>query len=173
MKTDEKRPRGALAESLLSAARDEAPSEAATERALALVDASSAPPKPRVGWALLAAALVVGLSLLLWLRPATDGESAVAEPLPTMVRETVSGSPPAIAAPTPAADATSEPVASASAQPSAVAQRPMPVGPSPAPPSPVPPKAATSARPPSVAGCPPNDLMCNLRQSQKKKKKKK
>lgn len=165
------RPPNDLRDQLLAAGREEAPPDASLRRALALAESprADAPRSPdrRVLWALAAAAVFAGVIVLAAVRNTDETGAVVAEPLPPTPSAAAAPSPPtatvAAAAPKP-----SPPTPGASATPSAIpSSSAMALGPT----SPSPKAAAEPGTkpPPTTGGCPPNDLMCNMRQSQKKK----
>lgn len=185
------RPSSELGRQLLASARDEAPPEASTQRALDFLDQADASASAADGatdegtpassrgtrwilWALPAAAILVGVAWASVLRQPGEGETSVAEPAVTL-------SPDLTAAATAAATATeievalpaasARPSASASAKPapSAVAHRDParpPTGKRPPTASKPPPKSGGAK---GACGCKSDDLMCMMRCSKKKK----
>jgi hypothetical protein len=172
------RPDDGLRSHLLAAAEADGPPERSRQRALDLVDALPAvenevpsvrAPAPRGRWAawmLAAAAAFFGVATFgLVTRRSGDRQLILSEPPVWRSHDR---------APTPQGSQVSPAPHPAAPQPDPVAERPTPVqprtGPAPSPaPGPMPgPKPQTGGS--GACGCKGDDLMCNMRCSQKKKK---
>jgi len=180
---------------LLDSARDDAPPQASVQRAHQLVDtASAAQPaarKRRLLWVLPAAALALGIVLVVLVKPSRDDQRAVPVAAPSLRPDSAAQATASafeVAQPLPAATATPSASSSAQVASKVVAQRdrPRPAGtkskPNAAKPNaakPIPPKStqpkstqpkSIQPKPTGACGCKPADLMCQMRCSQKPQK---
>jgi hypothetical protein len=168
------RPRSELGAKLLAAARDEAPPSASLERALAVAestatDAASADdvedPASRVAsrrWpfaVLAAAALLTSLIAVLWGRPRESAPLAQPWTIPPVAPPAATND---VAMPEPSVTADPSP------PPSRIAVRDTPK-PRPASGAAPPPARPSAGAKPAACGCAPDDLMCHVRCSDKKK----
>ena len=148
--TSSHQPASELGRQLLASARDDGPPVSSRQRALALVDSTSAAEKPRsvrtrwAPWALAAAAVLIGGALSATMKRPSEGETAATAPLATASQDP--DTPPAATAvaitrPQPAASTAASAGGSSAATPSALAQRDDD-------------KQRVAAKPPATAGRP-------------------